>query len=251
MSDFKRSVELYQNSNMTVSEICKVCNIPKTRFYSKYSGKKRGHLNKGRIHEFDLSKFKVMNDNLAYWLGFIAADGSVVNSSLNIHLAIKDKCLLKKFNLYFKNDNPLSEFKNTQGFDSVKATINSKELVILLNVYGIYQNKTNEVNIPYDKLGKFLPHYIRGYFDGDGTVSIRKNGQLYFSVVSGSYKMISQIKDFFGIDNKIIDYKTYYKLTVTGNIKAKKLLYKIYKDSKKENRLNRKYINYTKIGLPN
>ena len=41
--------------------------------------------------------FDVIDEERAYWAGFIAADGCIFRNSLKITLAKKDKCQLEKF----------------------------------------------------------------------------------------------------------------------------------------------------------
>lgn len=251
MSNMQKAVKLYKNTDTPIDKICKQCDISKSTFYRNYNGVKRGHLNQGRKYNFNLQKFLNMNKELAYWLGFIAADGSIVKSSLTIQLQASDISFLKRFNNYFENEKEVKLLKNSNGSLTCRTSIHSKQLVTILKKYDLTQNKTSNLVMPLQALGEYTSHWVRGYFDGDGTVSIRKNGQLYFSVVSGSYKLIEQLREFFQLDNKIIDYDTWYKLTVTGNIKAKRLLERIYKNSNKHIRMERKYSNYAKIGHPN
>lgn len=136
-------------------------------------------------HDF----FKNITSELhAYLLGLIMSDGSINDKRATLSYNINPKD--KELHNYFKVISPDAYVQNCKSYES-KATINGKTIknngsvrlaiasIILiedLHKLGIMQNKTyQELHIPkMDK--KFIRHFIRGYFDGDGwiTYSIRK-----------------------------------------------------------------------------
>jgi hypothetical protein len=117
----------------------------------------------------------------AYWLGFLYADGYIrerkTGDSLEMKLAIKDKKHLELF-----RESIGSNHKITDGFNSVKykdkiskshmssLAIYSKQLVESIKKQGIHSRKTFTIEKPnIDK--NLMNHFIRGYFDGDGSFS--------------------------------------------------------------------------------
>lgn len=86
--------------------------------------------------------------------------------------------------------------------------------------------------------------FIRGIIDGDGCIRINNHQQISLSFCSGNEICVRQVRDLLGINNKIRLDKQTYSFQVTGNIKAKKILDKIYENSTEKNRLNRKYCIY-------
>ena len=64
---------------------------------------------KARKYTFNLNKFKEDSADKYYWLGFLGADGAIVNNSLTIELKATDKEHLEKFNLFAENTNPIKE----------------------------------------------------------------------------------------------------------------------------------------------
>lgn len=243
----KKALQLYQETSLSVEEICRLTGLSKSYFYRhKPKELQRGHCNKNRKYSFSLESFLEESEEKYYWLGFIAADGSVVKNSLSIELSERDVLHLVKFNTWCKNNSPITTRTNNGGHKAVKTQIHSKELVELLLEYNIVPNKTNIVSM--SKIPKkFKISFIRGYIDGDGTISMKGN-QIYFSIVSGSLEMIKEIELCLQTGNKINCYGTYYKLACLGNKKALNILKKIYKDSTEASRLDRKYNNYLGVG---
>lgn len=107
----------------------------------------------------------------AYLLGFIAGDGCVSEEGLHIRLAYNDIYIIKLLQKYI---NPTAEIKylpleNQQ--DQVIINFYSVELVEKLKNYGIVKNKTY-VSMYIPKMPKeLIRHFVRGYYDADGTAS--------------------------------------------------------------------------------
>ena len=119
------------------------------------------------------------NEFKAYFLGIMMSDGYI---STENRLGLR----LKKDDDYFVKE-IFSHFSKGYGLKSKGITLTSKILQSKLIDYGIIRNKTNfELSIP--KIDKnLIRHFIRGYFDGDGSISILKNKkycQVYICSVS-------------------------------------------------------------------
>ena len=156
-------------------------------------------------HKFDFDRriFQhIDNEKKAYWLGFIYADGSVYKSKdnkshhLTIKLSSKDIEHLAKFkkdfelphNIKIKNENSFGG-----GFESAMIRISSKEIVNDLINHGCIPNKTFVIQFPnIDE--KYYSHFIRGYFDGDGSISVNEDNNKQFTIV-GNYDMLSTIQN--------------------------------------------------------
>lgn len=123
--------------------------------------------------------FKVIdNEEKAYWLGFIYADGCVTKNKLVIRLSSLDKKHLDKFKKSINSNHPIHDYNCTNGFSnpnhfSSNICINSEELVNDLINYGVVYNKSLILKFPCLK-DSLIKHFIRGYFDGDGSVSSTK-----------------------------------------------------------------------------
>lgn len=204
-------------------------------------------------------KPQVQNEIEAYLLGFIYADGYITSKrcdkyyTLGITLSEKDRLFLQKilniFNIYL---NKKYEMKYQEKTKSYKILICNVELVDNLIRLGIKPQKTysNEdfifTNIP----DKFKRHFIRGYFDGDGTIGIYKN-KARINIVSLNKVLLESILKYihtyiFTKGNIRLD-KKYYRLYFSGNPSCKYFLNYLYKDSTIY--LEHKYFIYTQIKL--
>lgn len=143
---------------------------------------------------------KVDTEEKAYWLGFIYADGNIhsKNNCLNIGLSRRDIIHLKKFSSIFDVDlKEGSVVCNNKRFNNIYVSIYSKKLCDNLKKIGVLPRKSyldNDYilnNIP-DNL---MNHFIRGYFDGDGSInfSIVKSGKNYSLSFAGVYSFLKSL----------------------------------------------------------
>ena len=120
----------------------------------------------------------------AYLLGLLMSDGSInTDNQIKLHINEKDRELFD----YLKVISPNAGEYTLKGYESKAKTpdgrtiknkgsvalyINSKILAEDLAKFGIVPNKTyKQLSIPnIDK--SLIRHFIRGYFDGDGSFSI-------------------------------------------------------------------------------
>lgn len=112
--------------------------------------------------------FDEQNECSMYWLGFIAADGCVkpYDNAITIQLSIKDTEHLQKLHKIIGGS--FKEYGNRACLNIV-----SKKLIYKLSEYGIGQAKSLTIQFP-DKIKNLINHFIRGYFDGDGSVYLNK-----------------------------------------------------------------------------
>lgn len=109
----------------------------------------------------------------AYWAGFIAADGNIRKDFLKmrIELNIQDYSHLEKFRESIEGNNPIRESIRPNNH-SCYIDVNCKEFCLALNKLGITPKKSLTLKINFDLIPKELRrHFIRGYFDGDGSIN--------------------------------------------------------------------------------
>nr|DAI57052.1 MAG TPA: endonuclease [Caudoviricetes sp.] len=179
----------------------------------------------------------------AYWLGFIAADGCVserenCGSVLSFNLNYRDKEHLSKFLEAIKSSAVIKEHKGS-GFGEnttiAHLEINSTAMVKDLKKYGIVPKKSLILKPPIEFINKkyYLP-YIKGYFDGDGT--IYKSSNNFIIGFCGTAEMLNWIKEQLNVDNKLEkrkdDEKNSYSFRVGGTAKTLQILEKFYFSSK-------------------
>ncbi len=187
------------------------------------------HYNKKPFQEKKISKIpeesKILNDNKAYILGVLCGDGYIRISKNGYHflvgLGVCDedfadefkKCIENVYNLL-----PSKKFriiKPTNYTNSPKPRyiieLTSKLVVKDLLRYSI-SFKTKEWTVPKEILNSNLiikSAFLRGIFDSEGTISLRKSSGAYLSVCSGNVKSLLEIKEILKKDFDI-DLKTIY-----------------------------------------
>ncbi len=125
------------------------------------------------------SFFKKWSSEMAYVLGFFAADGSMVKNNRGAHyieFQITDKCILQKIRASVGSTHVISEKKqyNKNHKKLYRIQIGSKEICNDLVSLGFTPAKTHNMSWP-DIPNEFTGDFIRGYFDGDGNVYFRKH----------------------------------------------------------------------------
>lgn len=162
----------------------------------------KAQIKKVKEYKINQDYFNNWSEDMAYILGFTMADGCIHNNRLCYGVSIKDIEILefirdkicpgKKLTGYIgkRNDTlcPTSTLK-----------IGSKQICNKLVDFGIIPRKTGKEILP-DMPDEYFRHYLRGLFDGDGSISIvnKKNLQLSFSLCSANKDFLLSIKDKIG-----------------------------------------------------
>jgi hypothetical protein len=118
----------------------------------------------------------------AYFLGFLYADGYNAGHSIILSLSKKDEEILVKLNKLINNECPIFYSRNLVAYgkndkvykccDSARIRISGRNICDKLNEYGIVERKTNKIRFPVFLKENLYSHFIRGFFDGDGSISV-------------------------------------------------------------------------------
>jgi hypothetical protein len=174
-----------------------------------------------RKYNLNENFFDVLNEKSAYWLGFLYADGYVrmkdgKSGELKLKLKDTDKGHIEKFLKDINCEKPIKcGIDNKSKFCSV--TVYSNLIVNKLFELGCVNNKTQKIRLP-NLNESLMNHFIRGYFDGDGSISKVKNRPNSF-VVS-----ICSNKNFNEDVIKILGYGKDFKFDNYSVIKINKLV---------------------------
>lgn len=176
------------------------------------------------------------NQNKAYILGFIYADGCISKTKyeLIIKLHNKDNGTLEKIKTELVSNHPiklLTNYKNHQ----CRLGISSKKLCSDLIKIGLTPSKTFTIIFP--KLeGDLIRHFIRGYFDGDGCLSNggRNKNLNYFNIFTASEEFKIRIVEILSENN--IKTNTYernngYSINITSKENSKLFYDYLYGDA--------------------
>lgn len=237
----------YDNPHIKVEEISEKFKLTKRTMGNLFKEFNIDSHKKNR-YTVDESFFDDIDCELkAYLLGYLFADGFVGNEKYNnIVFSQKEEDaesveLLKK-SIKYTGKLRISEpgpgtFDNAQ--NQIVINFSSKHMANTLRNYGL-SKKEFYTNFP-ELNNDLLRHFIRGYFDGDGSISLTKsyyknniyyNGALNFIVNKNLINFFLYLFNdvHFTIDQSKTDYMVYLKC---NNKKDTKFFYDyFYKDSK-------------------
>lgn len=153
---------------------------------------------KRRKYEVRDDFFDIETSEMAYILGFIAADGTVRKDSneIKIGLSAKDAELLEKFKAYI-GGRDLKYYTTQDGFDVVSWCFCSQHIKEKLSEYNIIPQKTFTFKFPQKLQKKYWIDFIRGYFDGDGSISTAGPHAIRWQVCSATKDVLENIVNFF------------------------------------------------------
>lgn len=203
---------LYQN-NVSIREIAKKTHHGRHAISKMLTdaGVKTTVGNHYRKYFFDVDYFeKIDTSEKAYWLGFMYADGCIEptlygEESLKLAVGVKDIDVLQKFKQDLKSTYPIRFDESRhhanpacqgQGICCYK----SQKAVNDLISKGCVRRKSLILEFPTESQvpKKFIYDFIRGYFDGDGSIS-------YYE------RQKSASLSFVGTKNFIMALSTYFK----------------------------------------
>lgn len=133
-------------------------------------------VNKYRLNQ---SFFEKWTNQMAYVLGFITADGNVckTGNSHMIQIACDDKDVITKIKTVLSSNSPIKLRQRANKKISYQIRFSDKKIYYDLYKLGIKPNKSLTVQPPKNIPKKLVNHYVRGIFDGDGSVWISKRGR--------------------------------------------------------------------------
>ncbi|OXB94766.1 LAGLIDADG family homing endonuclease [Parageobacillus galactosidasius] len=184
--------------------------------------------------------FKTWTEESAYILGWIMSDGCInyiPQKKYEIRFELADLEAIQKIRKAMGSNHPIRE-RNDKGSKLYGLYINSKKLVKQLLDLGVHPNKAKRLNWP-NIPKEYEKDFIRGFFDGDGSVRInnKKNNRKQLTSFFGSIckpfleKLGQVLRDEIELIPKIYeDTPGFYKLHYGG--KESHALYRyMYKDA--------------------
>lgn len=251
-------VELYL-SNKTINFIHTQYKVPikqiqKTLILSgveiKVDKRKIKQVNKNFFEEID-------SEEKSYLLGFLYADGSISGFNLCIKLGIEDLQFLEKIKAILESEHKIGIYRSNSGYNIGKEfcqlSINNPKIINDLLKLGCVYNKTDKLVFPScnQVSSDLVPHFIRGYFDGDG--SVFQNGTNLNISILGTKDFLEPILNIFqekcGTKSKLYPTKSKntFAIQLGGNSMIKHIFDYLYKDAtifleRKKNRFDNYFI---------
>lgn len=152
-----------------------------------------------RRYSFNEKYFQSLGSpEVCYWLGFLFADGSISEASntLRVNLKASDAPHLQVFLTDLEATSHQVKYKSVSGHRVAGIAITSKQLRQTLASWGMAVPKKGR-QIPQIPQ-RFLHHFVRGYFDGDGSISVNRTarGELWkATIVALSRTLLEQIAE--------------------------------------------------------
>ena len=228
----------------------------------KHGIKRRSQSQAQRKHKVDEHFFEEIDTpEKAYWLGFIYADGTIVetNNMLAIAISEKDAQHLEKFRKAIKTTYPIRYVDNTKPTPSGRA---KRRKLAYIHIYSekIYNDlkcigvKEKFPSCDFQKWHN-LSHFVRGFFDGDGCLWFdkRRKGVNQVNVeFCGDNHFLEELQKRINRNVGIYHKAGGIRKAVNSNIwrlsyygeSAFRLLIWMYKDSTPDIRLERKYVKF-------
>lgn len=269
--------ELYKTGKYTFKAISKIYNVnPSTieRYLAKIGYKAKSQSELQRKYPIVEDFFdKIDTEEKAYILGFLYADGynDTNKNAVCISLKYDDVEILNTITKIIQPTKPLfyldmspenRGMKNSK--NQYRITINNKHISERLVELGCGKAKTSVIKFPNSGQVPLdlVHHFVRGYFDGDGSVSSGKWFKIY--IISTPEFLINLqciLKDSIGINiTKLNTSRKYSKevniatLNIGGRLQCIRFKDWLYKDAtifleRKKKVFDTKYINEIKDRL--
>ena len=197
---------------------------------------------------------EINNEETSYFLGLLYSDGCVHSTfpRFSLSLQIDDFDILETFKekLKYTGDLYTRKYKNKNNKIQKVLSITSERLKTDLIKHGCTSKKSLILKFPEIDTN-LMKHFIRGVFDGDGTINYGEKKDCSFDIV-GSVDFVDGLYDYLK-NNHIIDRVYTYYINGSKNkvlsIRCKKELYNMYKYLYKDSTifLERKKKNYDNI----
>ncbi|MCX5716068.1 MAG: hypothetical protein NTV07_04300 [Candidatus Omnitrophica bacterium] len=204
----EKLAELYITDKKSLEDIGKLYGVSRAAVYDKLKKFNIGHRSKsqarleaqkqGKIPQqyFHINEgfFSQWSANMAYILGLIITDGCVSQTG-NVSLSMNEKDLLEKVRQAMDSEHKITPSKHQKGLYYFNFA--RERIVNDLANFGILPNKSMNVEFP-NIPEEFMADFIRGVFDGDGSVFFEKRSKDYpvrSSFVSSSRNFIVKLEE--------------------------------------------------------
>ena len=153
-------------------------------------------------HFFD----SIDTEEKAYFVGLLLSDGHISKRNV-IMLTMKDLDIIQKYKDAIKTNKDIRKDR----YGNYYLNITSKSMCMRLREMGFHNRKSYEFDI--NKILQFIPnnlihHFVRGMFDGDGSIRIYKyeyvKNPQYHLGYTGLYNVVSFVKKYLGLHTKTV-----------------------------------------------
>jgi predicted DNA-binding protein YlxM (UPF0122 family) len=198
--------DLYVTRKKSLQDIAQLYNVSRVAIYKKLKqyGIQQRTKSEARLEAqkqqklpqqfFDINEkfFDTWSADMAYVLGLLITDGCVSESG-TVSLSINDKDLLEKVRSAMGSNHKIEPSKYQKNLYIFH--FSRENMVKKLKELGIVPRKSLVVKFP-DVPYEYIPYFLRGVFDGDGSVFFSKQNppKLVTKFISGSESFILDLE---------------------------------------------------------
>lgn len=256
---YERIIKLYKDGNsqkyiseqLLIGESC----VPKT--LKRYGEHTRTYSEANRRYSLNEHYFDCIDTpSKAYLLGMLYADGCnfTEHNAITLSLQEEDRNVVDFFKSEIEYEGPIRVNKlskrNSKYKDQCVLCINDEYMSQKLESLGVVKAKSLILKFPDFLCDELVCHFVRGYFDGDGSVSYDEKYQKCYTKIAGTKEFCEKLSEFLdklNCKHHIIhpkqcnDHNTFV-LQTCGNKSSLTLLSWIYDND--EFHMERKYQKY-------
>ena len=252
-----RIIEDYYDNRMSIRELAKKYNCSTSPIITLFKRKGLKFNAPSTYHKYSIDEHffdEIDTEEKAYILGFLYADGGNCSGKtryiISLVLHPNDVAILERIKFELKMESPITDWKSTKNGKIYKRIqICNKHMVKMLEKYGLVPRKSLIVTYPEWLREDLHRHFLRGLFDGDGSIQSNLN----YINFCGSVYIINHIKAMFEnkFDASIRVYKNethhpnFASMFCSNRADMVRILHWMYDDS--NIRLERKYQLYLQV----
>jgi len=211
----EKIIELYKKGKST-TELGSLANVSPRyirMLLNDHNVERRAHGSWKRKYRVNEDYFKTWSNNMAYILGFFAADGMVAQDSQLISFSQKEKYILEDIRREMDSDHPIYQNNQTKIY---MLNLNSKVMKSdMINLHMITHNKSQNIGFP-NVPDKYLSHFVRGYFDGDGYINYNKYSVTFVGGSEYFMEELNCIVKNIGLDPQFRSFQNHYRIHIRG-----------------------------------
>lgn len=230
----KKVIQFAEELNRTAPAIRRILSINKIKKKIKW-------------HKYTINKdfFKNWTKESAYILGLISADGCINDREkhYSIEISSNDTSLLENVRTLMELTKPIEKERN-----NFRIRIDNREIYEDILNLGLTPRKSLTIQFPKVP-EEFINHYIRGFFDGDGSIFRLKDGRVVAKFSCWSPQFLQILQKILREKCNVREKKSHDNSIVYYPIESFKVLNYLYKDSNIKTRLDRKYNRYIEYGV--
>ena len=240
----EKIIEMYING-MSRTNIANHFGYSTDKPILKFLQKNNIKIRNNRKYEINENIFDVIDtEEKAYWLGFLLADGCISADykgahRISLRLQSNDIHHIEKFKTFLNTTSEITIESSVSPSTGKSCTnhgvkVNSNKMAQDLISHGVTIRKTGNEQPPIGIPDDLIVHFIRGYFDGDGSIGIytdkRRDYQYPIVTFIGTEELLKWILTKLNLEASVSKQGKLFRFQFSGE-KAKEITNKLYSNA--------------------